>query len=156
MNTNNIVIASGGFDPLTSAHIDYLSAANLLGRKLYVGVNSDNWLKQKKGNFFMSEEERVQIVGSIAGVTDAMLFDDSDGTAIDLIKRVIHQYEYMSASRYLKPNFIFVNGGDRTADNIPEMNHEYSQPVQFLFGIGGTEKTQSSSELLARWVRLNI
>ena len=43
------VLVTGGFDPLHSGHIEYFNAAKKLGDKLIVGINSDNWLRRKKG-----------------------------------------------------------------------------------------------------------
>ena len=51
--TNDAVLVTGGFDPLHSGHIDYFTAAKMLGDKLIVGVNSDEWLARKKGHSFM-------------------------------------------------------------------------------------------------------
>ena len=48
-----IVIVTGGFDPLHSGHIAYFEDAKKLGDKLIVGVNSDEWLVNKKGRPFM-------------------------------------------------------------------------------------------------------
>ena len=48
-----IVVISGGFDPIHSGHIAYLNAAKELGQKLIVALNSDRWLINKKGSFFM-------------------------------------------------------------------------------------------------------
>ena len=39
----NVVLVTGGFDPLHSGHIAYFKAARNLGDKLVVGVNSDEW-----------------------------------------------------------------------------------------------------------------
>ena len=47
------VLVTGGFDPLHSGHIAYFKAAKLLGTKLVVGMNSDEWLTRKKGKPFM-------------------------------------------------------------------------------------------------------
>ena len=44
-----IVIVTGGFDPIHSGHIRYFAAAKELGDILVVGLNSDDWLKRKKG-----------------------------------------------------------------------------------------------------------
>ena len=44
-----LVLITGGFDPLHSGHISYINAAKKLGDKLVVGINSDEWLKRKKG-----------------------------------------------------------------------------------------------------------
>ena len=46
------VLVTGGFDPLHSGHIEYLHAASMLGDKLIVGLNSDAWLRRKKGKSF--------------------------------------------------------------------------------------------------------
>ena len=53
-----IVLVTGGFDPIHSGHIAYLKDAKKLGDKLIVGVNSDQWLVQKKEvHFFQSRKE---------------------------------------------------------------------------------------------------
>ena len=61
-----IVIATGGFDPIHSGHIKYIQAAEYLkssfGDKLIVGVNSDEWLRRKKGKEFLPWEERAYII----------------------------------------------------------------------------------------------
>ena len=44
-----IIVASGGFDPLHTGHIDYLKAAKSFGDYLIVALNSDEWLINKKG-----------------------------------------------------------------------------------------------------------
>ena len=54
-----IVLATGGFDPVHSGHIQYLKAAKELGDILIVGLNSDEWLERKKGKSFMPWNERL-------------------------------------------------------------------------------------------------
>ena len=44
-----IVVVSGGFDPLHSGHIAYFEDARSYGDRLVVALNSDAWLKDKKG-----------------------------------------------------------------------------------------------------------
>ena len=46
----DIVVASGGFDPIHSGHIEYLKSPKEYGDKLIVALNSDNWLEIKKAN----------------------------------------------------------------------------------------------------------
>ena len=53
-----IAVVSGGFDPIHSGHIAYLNAAKNEGDILIVALNSDAWLANKKGQPFMSFEER--------------------------------------------------------------------------------------------------
>ena len=44
----DVVLVTGGFDPLHSGHIEYFKEAKKLGDKLIVGLNSDEWLTRKK------------------------------------------------------------------------------------------------------------
>ena len=139
-----IVLVTGGFDPIHSGHIAYFKAARELGDKLVVGVNSDEWLTRKKGQPFMSWEERATIVASLHDVDRVINFDDSDNSAKDAIRK----------ARELFPghDIIFANGGDRTKDNIPEMELlEQYLNLTFVFGVGGEDKKNSSSWILQEW-----
>jgi len=135
-----IVICTGGFDPIHSGHIALLKEAKNLGHALAVGLNSDEWLRRKKGHEFMPWSERSAIIENLKMVDIVFSFDDSDGSAIDAIKRVKEVYP--------EDELIFANGGDRTKDNIPEMIFE---DVEFVFGIGGEDKKNSSSWILDEW-----
>lgn len=44
----NIVLITGGFDPVHAGHIEYIADAVKLGDQLVVGLNSDAWLTRKK------------------------------------------------------------------------------------------------------------
>jgi len=134
-----LVVATGGFDPLHSGHVEYLREAKKLGDLLIVGLNSDDWLARKKGQSFMPLEERRAVVGALKDVDATMTFDDSDGTAIKLLEELKRSYSYAT--------IIFVNGGDRTNDNIPE---KIVKDVDFVFDVGGG-KSNSSSWILNRW-----
>jgi cytidyltransferase-like protein len=131
------VIVSGGFDPLHSGHVAYLQAAASLGDQLVVGVNSDAWLIRKKGYVFMPFAERVAILSALGCVDLALPFDDSDGTARALIYGLLNDED----------EFIFANGGDRKAGNVPEQDI-VAENLMFVDGIGGSEKLNSSSELV--------
>lgn len=135
-----IVLATGGFDPLHGGHIQYFNQAKKLGDKLIVGLNSDEWLERKKGKAFMPWNERLVIVNNLQMVDEVFTFMDDDDTAINFIKQV--------KAHYPNDQLIFANGGDRTADNIPEMVFD---DVDFAFGVGGTDKKNSSSWLLEEW-----
>lgn len=137
-----IVLVTGGFDPVHSGHIEYINAARKLGDVLFIGLNSDDWLIRKKGKPFMPWNERHIILSNIRNVDDVFAFDDSDGTAIDAIRRI----------REENPDhtIIFANGGDRTKENIPEMECGI-EDIEFEFGVGGTNKLNSSSWILKKW-----
>jgi cytidyltransferase-like protein len=135
-----VVIVTGGFDPIHSGHISYLNHADHLGEHLVIGLNSDAWLERKKGRAFMPWRERMIILDNLHMVDEVIAFDDSDGTACDAIRKV--------KEKYPDAQVIFANGGDRTADNIPEMIFD---DVEFVFGVGGEDKKNSSSWILKEW-----
>jgi len=142
VNTQTIVIASGGFDPIHSGHINYLNEAAKLGNYLVVAVNSDGWLVRKKGKAFMEWVERAVIVENLKPVHGVISFDDFDGTAKDAILKI------RKSNPYAK--IVFANGGDRTKENIPEMNIK-DDNLEFVFGVGGEMKQNSSSWILKSW-----
>ena len=135
-----VVLCTGGYDPLHSGHIEYFKAAKKLGYLLVVGINSDEWLTRKKGKSFMPANERRAIIENLYQVHKVIEFDDSDDTAIDAIRQVKELYP--------AHQIVFANGGDRTKDNIPEMVFD---DVEFVFGVGGEDKKNSSSWILQEW-----
>ena len=47
-----IAVVSGGFDPVHSGHIAYLSSASKIADILVVCLNSDSWLEKRRANIF--------------------------------------------------------------------------------------------------------
>jgi len=139
-----IVLVTGGFDPLHSGHIEYFKAAKKLGDKLIVGLNSDDWLTRKKGRPFMPFHERLALLTEMTIVDDVISFDDSDNSACGAIYKTLATNESV--------HIIFANGGDRTDANIPEMTtYADAHNVEFVFGVGGENKANSSSWILDEW-----
>lgn len=140
-----IALVTGGFDPLHIGHIRLFQEAAKFGN-LVVGLNSDKWLINKKGTNFLPLQDRRAIIEEIKGVKRVLEFDDSDGTAIDAIRRTIELY----------PNhkIVFCNGGDRTNTNIPEYYFCIENNVELKFEVGGG-KANSSSWLLSNWTSNN-
>jgi len=140
MHQSKIIVLSGGFDPVHSGHILMCNSAKTYADYLIVGVNSDEWLERKKGRAFMPWAERAAVIGNLKAVDEVMAFDDSDGSACNLLEKV--------KAAYPGHQVIFGNGGDRTAVNIPEMA---VKDVIFQFGVGGENKANSSSWILQEW-----
>lgn len=138
-----LVLVTGGFDPLHSGHIEYLESAKELGDRLVVGVNTDEWLTRKKGKPFMSINERRKLVNALGCVDEVILFNDDDDTACGAISNLLDRW----------PNIVFANGGDRTdGDNTPEYKMYGDDPrVEFVWGVGGSNKMNSSSWILDEW-----
>ena len=128
---SRIVLVTGGFDPLHSGHIAYFKAAKELGDKLVVGLNSDNWLKKKKGKPFMDENDRLEIVKSLKMVDEVFLSIDKDKSVCASLEAI-------------KPN-IFANGGDRSVGEVPESKICEKYNIQMTDGLG--DKIRSSSDL---------
>jgi cytidyltransferase-like protein len=137
-----VVLVTGGFDPLHSGHIAYFNAAKKLGDKLVVGLNSDEWLAHKKGQPFMPIYERDKIISSLSMVDKVVHYPDADGSSKNAITGI--------RAMYPKATIIFANGGDRTQQNIPEMEVN-DDNIEFVFGVGGDDKMNSSSWILREW-----
>lgn len=137
-----IVVVSGGFDPIHSGHIRLIKEARLLGDQLIVGINSDEWLTRKKGRAFMPWQERLCVLNNLSSVDEVYTFDDSDNTACHLLQQV--------RAHYPLAQIVFANGGDRTDKNIPETSIVDAN-IKFVFGVGGFEKSNSSSWILQEW-----
>jgi cytidyltransferase-like protein len=136
-----IIIVSGGFDPIHSGHIEYFKSAKSHGDKLIVALNSDSWLENKKGKFFMPFNEREAIVSSLSYVDEVIGFEDDDlGSAINALEKV--------KTMYPNDELYFANGGDRNDGNIPEMS---VNGIEFIFSVGGDDKKNSSSWILKNW-----
>lgn len=143
--TDKVVLVTGGFDPLHSGHIAYFKAAKELGDHLVVGLNSDAWLTRKKGKPFMPFEERAAIINELSCVDEVLAFNDDDGTACAAIFQILAT----TGSRW---SVVFANGGDRNNNTTPEYTMFGSRPdVEFVFGVGGENKKNSSSWILKEW-----
>ena len=139
----DVVLVTGGFDPLHSGHIEYFKEAKKLGDVLVVGINTDEWLTRKKGRPFMKFKDRLAIIQSLEMVDDVISFEDNDDTA----NQAIFKLMCTSANR---ANIIFANGGDRKKGAVPE-EAIYGDKVKFVYGVGGDNKMNSSSWILDEW-----
>ena len=136
-----ISVVSGGFDPIHSGHISYIESAREHGDFLIIALNSDNWLRNKKGKEFMPFIERKAVLENIKGVDKVIDFQDDDlGSCIKALEKIKLEYP--------EDEIIFCNGGDRGKENIPEMS---VKGINFKFSIGGDDKKNSSSWILKNW-----
>lgn len=138
-----VVAVSGGFDPLHVGHVRMFKRARALGDELVVILNNDNWLRQKKGNIFMPEEERKEMIEALYGVDRVVLTKHKPNT---------EDMSVCATLMELKPD-IFANGGDRKLDNIPEVPVCEAIGCRMVFNIGEGGKIQSSSWLLGDYVK---
>jgi cytidyltransferase-like protein len=135
------VAVSGGFDPVHIGHIRSFREAKKLGDNLLIILTRDDQLIRKKGYYFMPFEERKEILERIEGVDRVVPNIDEDITSNESLE-------------YYRPD-IFAKGGDRTEDNMPEIEKEICAKIgcKIAYGIGG-DKIQSSSSLVERVFRI--
>ena len=76
----SIVFTNGCFDFLHVGHVRYLKAAKAQGDVLVVGLNSDGSVRKIKGprRPVVPEDERAEILASLACVDFVTLFDEPD------------------------------------------------------------------------------
>ena len=135
-----VSLVTGGFDPIHSGHISYFARAKDFSDFLVVGLNTEEWLTKKKGQYFQSWKERAEIISHLTMV-DAVITvpDDNEGSACGAIAKCLE----------IADTVVFCNGGDRRKTNTPEVDKYGEDPrVQFQFGIGGNDKKNSSSWIL--------
>ena len=137
---DKVSLVTGGFDPIHSGHIPYFARAKDFSDFLVVGINTEEWLTNKKGQYFQSWVERADIIRHLRMV-DAVITvpDDDKGSACGAIAKCLE----------IADTVVFCNGGDRGKTNTPETDKYGDNPrVQFEFGIGGEDKKNSSSWIL--------
>ena len=145
MKNKKIVLVTGGFDPLHSGHILYLKKARELGDYLIVGINSDRWLIRKKGFYFLSLKERSLIIKNLKMVSEVKTWNDDDNTANLIILKILRRINNNN-------KLIFANGGDRNIKSTPELiKHKDNPKVEFVFGVGGSNKDYSSSKIIENY-----
>ena len=134
-----VSLVTGGFDPIHSGHISYFKRAKDLSNYLVVGINTEEWLTRKKGQYFQSWKERAEIIRHLDMVNAVISWDDEDDSACGAIAKCLEIAETV----------IFANGGDRGKGNTPETDKYDVHPnVEFAWGIGGDDKMNSSSWIL--------
>lgn len=101
-----VVLTNGCFDLLHSGHLRYLQAARQLGDLLVVGVNSDESVRQLKGESrpIVPQQERAELVAGLECVDYVTIFEEP--TAVPLVELVQPTY--------------YAKGGDYTEQDLPE------------------------------------
>ena len=131
-----VVIVSGYFDPLHIGHLEYLQMASQLGDKLLVIVNNDEQAKLKKGESFMSERDRMEIIYALECVDEVLISCDEDASVCKSLE-LAAQFKPMA-------DLIFAKGGDRNFGEVPEVDICKKLGIEMVDNLG--EKIRSSSE----------
>lgn len=127
-----VILTNGCFDLLHVGHIRYLHAAKQLGGKLVVALNSDESVRQLKGEGrpLMNENERAEILAALSDVDAVVVFAEPDVRAI---------------IREIHPD-VQAKGTDYSAESVPEGDEvrAYGGRVAIV----GDPKDHSTTEFL--------
>ena len=129
-----IVFGNGAFDLLHVGHVRYLEAARREGDWLAVGVNSDQSVRNAKGEGrpILPERERAEIIAALACVDAVVLFDE-ESPAVLLAE--------------LEPH-VHAKGTDYTPASVPERDVVASYGGKTA--IVGDPKDHATSDLIER------
>ena len=134
-----IVFTNGCFDLLHVGHVRYLEKAKALGEILVVGVNSDDSVRQLKGQDrpILPQEERAEILSGLGCVDYVIVFDEP--TPLKLISS-------------LQPH-ILVKGGDWTKETTVgrEVVEGLGGEVVILPFVEGTSTSNLIETILKRY-----
>ena len=146
MKNYNYALLSGGFDPVHVGHLAMIKEANEIAEEVVILLNSDKWLKRKKGKPFMVESQRAQILEEFESVSRVIIqMDDDDDSSNNAITSF--------AKNNPKKTICYCNGGDRSNEKkIREATVCKENNVDLIFGIGGVHKLESSSNLTKNYL----
>lgn len=91
-----LVTVNGSFDILHAGHLDMLEEAKMQGDVMFVGVNSDKSIKDKKGaeRPFISQAERMAMLAALVCVDYIALldapYDEAQDALILAVKPDVH------------------------------------------------------------------
>ena len=133
-----IVFANGCFDIFHVGHVRYLEGARQQGDALVVGVNSDQSVRQLKGEGrpLLPEDARAELLAAMECVDYVVVFDEP--TAEEIL-------------RDLKPH-VHCKGTDYTEATVPE--REVVKDWGGRVVIVGDPKDHSTRDVLARIAQL--
>ena len=135
-----IVIESGFFNPLHGGHLDMIEAGKRMGDRLVVIVNNDRQQMLKKGKIILDETNRLRLIRALRDVDEALLSIAEDPSQIASLEKY--------ALEHPDDELIFANGGDRGSEkDIPEGEVCRKHNIAMVFGVGGAEKSDSSTRI---------
>ena len=133
----SVTLANGCFDLLHVGHVRYLQGAKKLGGRLIVAVNSDESVRELKGEGrpLIPAEERAEILAALADVDAVVIFPEQD---------------VRSLIREIRPD-VQAKGTDYTADSVPERDvvREFGGRVEIV----GDPKNHSASAMIRSRLR---
>lgn len=123
-----VVFTNGCFDILHKGHVTYLAKAAEEGKKLILGLNSDDSVRRlgkDKNRPINSESSRALVIASLQFIDLVVIFNED--TPLELINT-------------LKPD-VLVKGGDYNADQLDPSKKDYIVGSDIIKKNGGKVTT---------------
>jgi bifunctional ADP-heptose synthase (sugar kinase/adenylyltransferase) len=119
-----------------------IESAAKMGDELIIVVNNDAQQLLKKKKIILDEQNRTRLMRSLRDVNEVIVSIDEDPSQTKTLE--------MLAKKYPNDELIFGNGGDRVSpDALPgpeaAICEEYG--IVMVFGVGGNEKSDSSTRI---------
>lgn len=117
---HRIVLTSGSFDLFHIGHARYLDKASKHGDVLFVGVDSDDKIKKRKGPSrpVVGESERMSTLCHVKGV-DFIVLKETEEEKWGLIKTI-------------RPDVLIATEGTYTSDEVKALEESYVGEVRVL------------------------
>src|SRR3989344_883179 len=98
----NIVTVNGAFDILHAGHLDMLEESKMQGDVLFVGVNSDISIRDKKGadRPYIPEQERMAMLAALICVDYVVLLDSPYDQAQDALILAVKPDVHANGAEY--------------------------------------------------------
>jgi len=117
-----------------------IEAAADMGDNLIVIVNNDIQQILKKDKIILPEQNRARLMRALRNVDEVIISIDEDPTVIKTLHAI--------ADKYPDHELVFANGGDRDSEKaIPEGDVARDRHIALVFGVGGTDKADSSTRI---------
>ena len=128
------VVVAGNFFVLHDGHINHIEEARKLGDYLIAIIGSDDYLRAKGKEIFLSLENRKKQL--MAWVDEVVEVIDKDGTCAETL-------------RMLNPD-IFAKSKDQTPDNMPESELRVCKEIEckIVYGVGNKYLHLDSSKVM--------
>jgi len=88
---DKIVCLSGGCDPLHLGILNMINSAAKMGKVVFI-LNSDDWVRAKKGFLFMSASDRKEILLNLKNIHDVVISEDTDGSVNKTLRSIMPDY----------------------------------------------------------------
>jgi len=127
-----VVLANGCFDLIHVGHVRYLKGAKEKGDLLVLALNSDQSIRKLKGpgRPILTQEERVEVLGSFAMVDYLVLFDEPN------VENLLEA---------LRPD-VHVKGSDYSQETVPEK--DTARRVGAAVAIAGGPKVRNTRDII--------